>query len=81
MPIDHMPDDVFISVTEALALASEFVDSPTNQTLLVVTLDDEQSSAVIGGDTSPESLQKLRALLDALADRTVESPEVLHITA
>lgn len=81
MSFDHMPDDVFIGVTEAMAIAGEFVDSPTNKTLLIVALDEDQNSAVLGGDTSPEAIENLRTLLDALSERSVDSPEVLHVTA
>lgn len=81
LDIDHMPDDVFISVTEALAFAGEAMETSTATTLLVITLDAEQNTAVLGGDTTPQALETLRTLLDQLADRALESPEVLHITA
>lgn len=82
MQADHMPDDVFFSVTEAMVVAGEAMESGTSTTLLVITLSDEENSAaVLGGDTSPEAIDALRSLLEQLAERTEESPEVLHITS
>lgn len=80
MQIDHMQDDVFISVTEAMALAGEAMEAGTTETLLVVSLSGDGDSAILGGDTSAGAVERLHELLSQLAERTVESPEVLHIT-
>lgn len=80
MQIDHMQDDVFMSVTEAMALAGEAMETGTTETLLVVSLSDDGDSAILGGDTRPDAVERLQELLNQLAERTAESPEVLHIT-
>ncbi len=81
MQIDHMQDDVFMSVTEAMALAGEAMESGTTETLLVISLSEQGDNAVLGGDTTTDTIERLQALLEQLAERSMESPEVLHISA
>lgn len=81
MQIDHMQDDVFMSVTETMALAGEAMESGTTETLLVISLSEQGDNAVLGGDTTPDAIERLQALLEQLAERSEESPAVVHVSA
>jgi hypothetical protein len=79
--IDTISDETFMQVTEAMGLAGEVMEQHQTETLLVVTLCEEGNNAILGGDTSPEALEKLQNMLDELLERagTDADGEVLHI--
>lgn len=79
--IDTISDETFMQVTEAMGLAGEVMEQHQAETLLVITLSEEGNDAILGGDTSPEALEKLQNMLDELRDRASieDDGEVLHI--
>lgn len=76
--IDKISDDTYMSVTEAMALAGEVMDSHQSETLLVVSLAGEGDNAILGGELTTKSLASIRELLDELEAAATCSPGVVH---
>jgi len=78
--IDTIRDDVFMGVTEAMAITGATMEERQSETLLVISLAEEGHTAVLGGELSETALITLRDMLDELLENVSEPTGVLQAT-
>ncbi|ATH82844.1 hypothetical protein CO724_17335 [Ectopseudomonas mendocina] len=82
--IDHVSDDQYFAVTEAIALAGAAFEEKGPETLLIISLGAEGSNdAILAGSLGEGRLEKLEEMLQQLKERAQEEePDdalVLHL--
>lgn len=82
--IDHVSDDQYFAVTEALALSGAVMDEKGADTLLVISMSAEGGNdAILAGSLGEGVMEKLEELLQQLKERALEEPPedalVLHL--
>lgn len=70
--IDNVSDDLFMSITEGMAVASAAFDENGPETLLVIALHENGTDSVLAGKASTENIETLERLLAQLKERASE---------